>query len=181
MPLFWPGESSSLVHSKVWIRLVTPLHVVLCMGALFYLSAQYAQGIVVTSIPLTFSFFIKWFIALSLILIHIFLSLYRVKYQKRDSSNLVDIISEFESWAMVHEFADFLTPDLSDSLIDSFLEASPDDFRRDFNNGPKQGDGLAAGSVLLAKNLFSMKLYLNILPKSGHCLVFIILKTNLVF
>ncbi len=56
---------------------------------------------------------------------------------------------------MVHEFADFSSPELSQSLIDSFLEVSPEDFRHDFRNGSKQGDGLPAGSVLAKALIFN--------------------------
>ncbi len=57
---------------------------------------------------------------------------------------------------MVDEFADFSSPELSESLIDSFLEVSPEDFRHDYRNEFKQGDGLCgveSGKTLVARSL----------------------------
>jgi hypothetical protein len=56
---------------------------------------------------------------------------------------------------MVHEFADFSSPELSESLIDSFLEVSPEDFRHDYRNEFKQGDGLPAESALAKALIFN--------------------------
>ncbi len=54
---------------------------------------------------------------------------------------------------MNHEFADFSSPELSESLIDSFFEVSPEDFRHDFRNEFKQEDGLPPAGSVLAKAL----------------------------
>jgi hypothetical protein len=88
---------------------------------------------------------------------------------------------------MVHEFADFSSPELSESLIDSFLEVSPEDFRHDFRNDSKQGDGMPAGSVLakalifneaLSKHIAEVRSLLNIYHSENQLSV---LADNLIF